>query len=102
MNVSHVADILSVKHDDASKSTEYTRPIYAGNAILQIKTSQDKDRIGVVSVRTTAFDKATTGGSGAEVEEVKVEAATGTSTLHKTKRFSPNLLLILASALLLY
>ncbi|KAJ9104578.1 Electron transfer flavoprotein alpha-subunit [Naganishia friedmannii] len=77
MNVSHVADILSVKHDDASKSTEYTRPIYAGNAILQIKTSQDKDRIGVVSVRTTAFDKAATGGSTADVEEVSVEVATG-------------------------
>ncbi|KAJ9115125.1 Electron transfer flavoprotein alpha-subunit [Naganishia vaughanmartiniae] len=77
MNVSHVADILSVKHDESSKSTEYTRPIYAGNAILQIKTSAEKDRIGVVSVRTTAFDKASTGGSGADVEEVKVEAATG-------------------------
>lgn len=75
MNVSHVADILSVKHDDASKSTEYTRPIYAGNAILQIKTSQDKDRIGIVSVRTTAFDKAPMGGSGAEVEEVTAQAA---------------------------
>ncbi|KAI5454160.1 Electron transfer flavoprotein alpha-subunit [Naganishia albida] len=75
MNVSHVADILSVKHDDASKSTEYTRPIYAGNAILQIKTSQDKDRIGIVSVRTTAFDKAKLGGSGAEVEEITAKAA---------------------------
>ncbi|KAJ9103357.1 hypothetical protein QFC19_004456 [Naganishia cerealis] len=77
MNVSQVADILSVKHDDASKSTEYTRPIYAGNAILQIKTSQDKDRIGVVSVRTTAFDKASLGDSSAEVEEIKVEATAG-------------------------
>ncbi|GHJ84623.1 hypothetical protein NliqN6_1025 [Naganishia liquefaciens] len=74
MNVSHVADILSVKHDDASKSTEYTRPIYAGNAILQIKTSQDKDRIGIVSVRTTAFDKAKLSGSGAEVEEIAAQA----------------------------
>lgn len=77
MNVSHVADILSVKHDDASKFTEYTRPVYAGNAILQIKTSQDKDWIGVVSVRTTAFDKATSGGSSADVEDVSVEAEAG-------------------------
>lgn len=86
MNVSHVADILSVKYDDASKATEYTRPIYAGNAILQIKTSQDKDRIGIVSVRTTAFDKATLGGSGAEVEEVTAQPADSTFTAILRKR----------------
>ena len=80
MNVSHVADILSVKHDDASKSTEYTRPIYAGNAILQIKTSQDKDRVGIVSVRTTAFDKAKLGGSRAEVEEITAQPGSSMSS----------------------
>lgn len=80
MNVSHVADILSVKHDDASKSTEYTRPIYAGNAILQIKTSQDKDKVGIVSVRTTAFDKAKLGGSRAEVEEITAQPGSSMSS----------------------
>jgi hypothetical protein len=90
MNVSHVADILSVKHDDASKTTEYTRPIYAGNAILQIKTSQDKDRIGIVSVRTTAFEKAKMGGSGAEVEEVAAQAESSKSSLDKTATASIN------------
>lgn len=79
LNVSMIADIISLTHTEgAEEETTFKRPIYAGNAILEIKTSKDKDRVRVVTVRTTAFDKATLGeGNGAEV--VKVEAVGSTS-----------------------
>jgi electron transfer flavoprotein alpha subunit len=47
---------------------EFSRPIYAGNAILKIKSS---DSIKVVTVRTTAFDKAAVGSGSASVEEAE-------------------------------
>jgi electron transfer flavoprotein alpha subunit len=74
LNVSMVADILSVNHTEgAEEETVFKRPIYAGNAILEIKTTKAKDKVRVVTVRTTAFDKATVGSdNGAEV--VKMEA----------------------------
>lgn len=56
LDVSAITDVLSVE----SEST-FTRPMYAGNAIATVESS---DAVKVVSVRTTAFDKAAeTGGS---------------------------------------
>lgn len=60
-----IADIVALEGEDT-----FTRPIYAGNAILKIKSSP-KDKIKIVTVRTTAFDKAAIGSGAAEVEEVK-------------------------------
>jgi electron transfer flavoprotein alpha subunit len=60
-----IADIVALEGEDT-----FTRPIYAGNAILKIKSSP-KDKIKIVTVRTTAFDKATIGSGAAEVEDVK-------------------------------
>jgi electron transfer flavoprotein alpha subunit len=79
LNVSMIADIISLTHTEgAEEETVFKRPIYAGNAILEIKTTKDKDRVRVVTVRTTAFDKATLGeGNGAEV--VQVEAVGSSS-----------------------
>ena len=52
-----ISDILSVEGADT-----FTRPIYAGNAIATVKS---KDAKKVITVRTTAFDKAAAdGGSG--------------------------------------
>src|SRR3546814_2757761 len=45
-----ISDILSVEGADS-----FTRPIYAGNAIATVTTSDTKL---VLTVRTTAFDKA--------------------------------------------
>lgn len=86
LNVSMIADIISLTHTEgAEEETIFKRPIYAGNAILEIKTSKDKDRVRVVTVRTTAFDKATLGeGNGAEV--VKVEAV-GSSSKWRFRAF---------------
>lgn len=85
LNVSMVADILALEHKDgsANEETVFKRPIYAGNAILEVGTSKDKDKVGVVTVRTTAFDKAQTGSdNGAEV--VKVDAAEEPCTFSST------------------
>ena len=54
----------------------FERPIYAGNAIA---TVQSGDRIKVITVRTTGFDPAATGGS-ASVEAVAAVADSGMSS----------------------
>lgn len=61
-----IADIVGLE----ASGDVFTRPIYAGNAILKIKSSP-KDAIKVISVRTTAFDKASVGSGSAAVEEVE-------------------------------
>ena len=67
MLIRQIADIVALE----SSGSEFTRPIYAGNAILKVKSS-DKDTIKVVTVRNTAFDKAAVGSGSAAVEEVEV------------------------------
>lgn len=62
-----VADIIAL---DPLGGT-FTRPIYAGNAVLTIKSSP-KDSVKVVTVRSTAFDKATIEDGSADVEDVEV------------------------------
>ena len=70
LDVMQISDILSVEGPKT-----FTRPIYAGNAIATVESSDAKL---VITVRGTAFDKAdTTGGSGT----VEAVAATGDSGL---------------------
>lgn len=61
---SQISDIIGVDGEDA-----FSRPIYAGNAILKLKSSP-KDTVKIVTVRSTAFDKAKTEGGSAAAEEV--------------------------------
>ena len=66
LDVMQISDILSVEGPKT-----FTRPIYAGNAIATVESTDAKL---VITVRGTAFDKAeTTGGSGA------IEAVGGAS-----------------------
>ncbi|WP_428969284.1 electron transfer flavoprotein subunit alpha/FixB family protein [Sphingomonas sp. Xoc002] len=62
IDVMQISDILSVEGPDS-----FTRPIYAGNAIATVKTSDTKL---VLTVRTTAFEKAAAEGGSGEVEAV--------------------------------
>ena len=72
LDVMQISDILSV---DGPKT--FTRPIYAGNAIATVESSDAKL---VITVRGTAFAKAApTGGSGT-VEAVASTGDSGTST----------------------
>ena len=72
LDVMQVSDILSVEGDKT-----FTRPIYAGNAIATVQSSDEKL---VVTVRGTAFDKAETEGGSAEIEDVSGAGDAGLSS----------------------
>ena len=57
LDVSQISEITKVDAPDT-----FERPIYAGNAIATVQSS---DAIKVITVRTTGFDAAGTGGSAA-------------------------------------
>jgi electron transfer flavoprotein alpha subunit len=60
LDVSQISEITRVHSPDT-----FDRPIYAGNAIA---TVQSRDAVRVLTVRTTAFDAASTTGGSASVE----------------------------------
>jgi len=53
------------------------RPIYAGNALA---TVQSKDKVKVITVRTTGFDAAAAGSGNAPVEAVAAQPDSGLSS----------------------
>ncbi len=71
LDVAQISEILSVEGPDT-----FTRPIYAGNAIATVKSSDAKK---VITVRGTAFGKAATTGGSASIEAVAVHADSGLS-----------------------
>ncbi|MCA1324624.1 electron transfer flavoprotein subunit alpha/FixB family protein [Herbaspirillum sp. alder98] len=71
LDVGQISDITKVDAPDT-----FERPIYAGNAIA---TVQSTDAIKVITVRTTGFDPAGTGGSAA-VESITAVADSGKSS----------------------
>ncbi|MCE8032333.1 electron transfer flavoprotein subunit alpha/FixB family protein [Billgrantia tianxiuensis] len=73
-DVSQLSEIVEVVDADTFK-----RPIYAGNAIATVKSA---DSLKVITVRTTAFDAVSAGGS-ASVESVEVVAENTQSTFIK-------------------
>jgi electron transfer flavoprotein alpha subunit len=72
LDVMQISDILSVEGADT-----FTRPIYAGNAIATVKS---KDSKKVITVRTTAFEKAAREGGSGAVERIEVAADAGGSS----------------------
>ncbi|WP_435938576.1 electron transfer flavoprotein subunit alpha/FixB family protein [Moraxella bovoculi] len=75
LDVSMVSDITAV-----IDAKTFERPIYAGNAIATVQTSEDKV---VLSVRGTAFDAAAATGGSAAVESVSAGSDAGKSTFVK-------------------
>ncbi len=71
LDVAQISEITKVTSPDT-----FERPIYAGNAIATVQSS---DAVKVITVRTTGFDAAATGGSAA-VETVAAAAASGKSS----------------------
>ena len=71
LDVAQVSDIVEVKSPNT-----FVRPIYAGNALEAVETT---DKIVVSTVRTTAFSAAGEGGS-ASIESVTPAAALGLSS----------------------
>lgn len=66
LDVAQISEIISVDSADT-----FARPIYAGNAIATVRST---DAVKVITVRTTAFDAAAVGGN-AVVEAVAPAAA---------------------------
>jgi electron transfer flavoprotein alpha subunit len=72
LDVMQISDILSVEGEKS-----FTRPIYAGNAIATVESSDPKL---VITVRGTAFDKAEAEGGSASVEDVSGPGGAGVSS----------------------
>ncbi|RJG06839.1 electron transfer flavoprotein subunit alpha/FixB family protein [Noviherbaspirillum cavernae] len=70
LDVGQISEITRVDAPDT-----FERPIYAGNAIATVQSS---DPVKVITVRTTGFDAAATGGSAA-IENVTPVADSGKS-----------------------
>ena len=71
LDVAQISEITKVDSPDT-----FERPIYAGNAIATVQSS---DKVKVITVRGTAFDSAAAGGSAA-IETVTAVGDAGTST----------------------
>ena len=72
LDVMQISDILSVESADT-----FTRPIYAGNAIATVQSSDAKK---VITVRGTAFVKAEPTGGSASIEAVPGGSDSGLSS----------------------
>lgn len=72
LDVMQISDILSVESEDT-----FTRPTYAGNAIATVQSSDAKK---VITVRTTAFEKAAREGGSGTVEAVSSKGDVGLSS----------------------
>jgi len=70
LDVAQISDIMKIESPDT-----FVRPIYAGNALATVQSS---DAVKVITVRATGFDAAAAEGGGAAVEDV---AAAETSDL---------------------
>ena len=72
LDVAQISDITKVDSADT-----FERPIYAGNAIATVQSS---DATKVITVRTTGFDAAAATGGSAAVETVAAVADSGKSS----------------------
>ena len=73
LDLAQVSDIVAVVSADT-----FVRPIYAGNALA---TVQSKDRIKIITVRTTGFDAVSANGGSGAVETLQAGADAGLSSL---------------------
>ncbi|MEH6355384.1 MAG: FAD-binding protein [Marinobacter sp.] len=86
LDVAQISDIIRVETPDT-----FVRPIYAGNAIATIKSS---DSVKVITVRPTGFDPVAAEGGSASVEQLDVVKDAGLSTFvgeQKAKSDRPDL-----------
>ncbi|MDM7949460.1 electron transfer flavoprotein subunit alpha/FixB family protein [Hydrogenophaga sp.] len=72
LDVAQISDITKVESPDT-----FERPIYAGNAMAVVQSS---DATKVITVRTTGFDPAAANGGNAPVEIAAAQADSGKTT----------------------
>jgi len=68
LGVNQVSDVMHILDDHTFK-----RPIYAGNAIITVKTPQDKPV--VATIRTASFKPAASGAESASIESLPANPA---------------------------
>ena len=66
LDVQQISDISDIESADT-----FVRPIYAGNALA---TVQSTDSVKLITIRTTAFDAAPTEGGNATIEKIEAVA----------------------------
>jgi electron transfer flavoprotein alpha subunit len=71
LDVMQISDVIGIEGEDT-----FQRPIYAGNAIATVKSSDSKK---VLTVRGTAFEKAAAEGGSGQIEAVTDGEDTGLS-----------------------
>lgn len=64
LDVAQISDIVAVKSADT-----FVRPIYAGNALATVQSS---DSIKVITVRSTAFEESAATGNSAPIENLDI------------------------------
>lgn len=67
LDVMQISDIIQVVSEDT-----FVRPIYAGNALVTVQSS---DAIKLITVRTTVFDAVDATGGSAALEEISFDQA---------------------------
>ena len=72
LDVMQISDIIGIEDENT-----FTRPIYAGNAVATVRSSDAKK---VITVRATGFDKAPRDGGSAEIEQVSNAGDQGLSS----------------------
>ena len=72
LDVAQISEIVEVKSEDT-----FVRPIYAGNALATVQSS---DSIKVITVRTIKFEAAATEGGSATVESISGGGDAGLSS----------------------
>jgi electron transfer flavoprotein alpha subunit len=73
LDSSQISDVIAIEAPDT-----FLRPFYAGNAVARV---QSRDKVKVLSVRTTAFDAAPASSSKAPVQDVRPGDDLGLSEL---------------------
>ncbi|MBT6414834.1 FAD-binding protein [Candidatus Puniceispirillum sp.] len=77
LDVMQISDIIKVEND-----TTFQRPIYAGNALATISSSE---AIKVITVRSTAFEAVAATGGSAAIETIDADADAGLSSYVKSE-----------------
>jgi electron transfer flavoprotein alpha subunit len=72
LDVQQISDISGIESEDT-----FVRPIYAGNAMATVRSS---DKIKMITVRSTAFDAAPEDGGSAATETLEGTGDTGQTT----------------------
>lgn len=72
LDVEQISDIIRVESQDT-----FARPVYAGNAIATVQSS---DSVKVMTVRSTGFDAAAAEGGSASIESVSIVHDAGISS----------------------